>query len=204
MKKILVTGGAGFIGANAARHFSRRGYRVAVLDDLSRLGSTENLEWLRGECVFDFRRADVRDAGRVAEIVGALRPEVVLHFAGQVAVTTSVTDPRTDFEINALGTFNVLEAVRKASPESILLNASTNKVYGKLENLEVELRDGRWQFADKPAGVAEDQPLDFHSPYGCSKGVADQYVIDYGRIYGLRTLTFRQSCIYGSRQMGVE
>lgn len=204
MKTVLITGGAGFIGANATRRFARGGHRVAVLDDLSRKGSPENLEWLRGECDFEFHRADVRDADRVEEIVGALRPDVVLHLAGQVAVTTSVTDPRTDFEINALGTFNVLEALRKASPESILLNASTNKVYGKLENLEVELREGRWAFAGKPEGVAEDQPLDFHSPYGCSKGVADQYVIDYGRIYGLRTLTFRQSCIYGTRQMGVE
>jgi len=204
MKKILITGGAGFIGANAARHFAGRGYRVAVLDDLSRRGSPENLDWLRGECAFEFHHADVRDAAGLESLIDASRPDVLLHLAGQVAVTTSVADPRTDFEINALGTFNVLEAVRRASPETVLLNASTNKVYGKLENLAVELRDGRWQFADRPAGVGEDQPLDFHSPYGCSKGVADQYVIDYGRIYGLRTLTFRQSCIYGTRQMGVE
>ncbi len=204
MKKILVTGGAGFIGVNAARRFAKSGDRVAVLDDLSRKGSPENLEWLRGEASFDFHRADVRDAAKVGEIVGSLRPDVVLHLAGQVAVTTSVSDPRTDFEINALGTFNLLEAVRRASPGSILLNASTNKVYGTLENLAVELRDGRWEFADRPDGVAEDQPLDFHSPYGCSKGVADQYVLDYARIYGLRTLSFRQSCIYGTRQMGVE
>ncbi|MCB1009307.1 MAG: GDP-mannose 4,6-dehydratase [Acidobacteria bacterium] len=204
MKTILVTGGAGFIGANATRHFAQGGHRVAVLDDLSRRGSPENLEWLRGECAFDFHRADVRDADRVEEVVGALRPEVVLHLAGQVAVTTSVADPRTDFEINALGTFNVLEALRKASPESILLHASTNKVYGKLENLEVELRDGRWAFAGKPEGVAEDQPLDFHSPYGCSKGAADQYVRDYGRIYDIPAFVFRMSCQYGPRQFGNE
>lgn len=204
MKKMLVTGGAGFIGANATRRFARQGIRVAVVDDLSRRGSAENLEWLRGECDFDFHRLDVRNAGRVDEVVGDLRPDVVLHLAGQVAVTTSVADPRADFEINALGTFNVLEAVRRRSPESILLNASTNKVYGKLDTLEVVQRDGRWEFSGCPQGVTEDQPLDFHSPYGCSKGVADQYVIDYGRIFGLRTLTFRQSCIYGTRQMGVE
>jgi len=204
MRQILVTGGAGFIGANAARRFARDGWRVTVVDDLSRKGSRENLDWLRGEAEVDFRRLDIRDAEGIEAAVGSLRPEVVLHLAGQVAVTTSVADPRSDFEINALGTFNVLEAVRRRSPESIVLNASTNKVYGKVETLEVVERNGRWEFRDAPDGVSEEQPLDFHSPYGCSKGVADQYVIDYGRIYGLRTLTFRQSCIYGKRQMGVE
>ncbi|MGE0641516.1 MAG: SDR family NAD(P)-dependent oxidoreductase [Thermoanaerobaculia bacterium] len=204
MKRILITGGAGFVGVNAARRFASDGWKVVVVDDLSRKGSSVNLDWLRSEVDVDFRRIDIRDAEPLARSVRKLRPDVVLHLAAQVAVTTSVVDPRTDFEINALGTFNVLEAVRRESPESIVLNASTNKVYGKLENLEVEERGGRWEFRDCRDGVGEDQPLDFHSPYGCSKGVGDQYVIDYSRIYGLRTLTFRQSCIYGPRQMGVE
>lgn len=204
MKQILITGGAGFIGANAARRFARNGWRVIVVDDLSRKGSSENLRWLHGEAEVDFRLLDIRHSEGIEAAIGSLRPEVVLHLAGQVAVTTSVADPRSDFEINALGTFNVLEAVRRQSPESILLNASTNKVYGKLENLKVVERNGRWEFEDAPEGVSEEQPLDFHSPYGCSKGVADQYVIDYGRIFGLKTITFRQSCIYGTRQMGVE
>ncbi len=146
----------------------------------------------------------MRNAERLERLLAALCPDAVLHLAGQVAVTTSVVDPRMDFEINALGTFNLLDAVRKSSPETIVLNASTNKVYGKLEQRAVVLRDGRWTLRDAPRGIDESQPLDFHSPYGCSKGVADQYTVDFARIYGLRTLTFRQSCIYGTRQMGVE
>jgi len=204
MNRLLVTGGAGFIGVNAARHFADAGWRVCVLDDLSRRGSRENLAWLRGQVEIDSETADVRDASRLEAIVAARKPRAILHLAGQVAVTTSVADPRADFEINALGTFNVLEAVRRRSPETVVLNASTNKVYGKLAGVEVELRDGRWELRDLPRGISERQPLDFHSPYGCSKGVADQYTVDYARIYGLRTITFRQSCIYGLRQMGVE
>ncbi len=204
MKTILITGGAGFIGSNATKRFLEKGDRVVVLDDLSRSGSAENLEWLRGIGTFAFEECDVRDAAKTAEVVRRHRPAALIHLAGQVAVTTSVADPRSDFEINALGTLNVLEAVRLESPDTIVVNASTNKVYGKAENLVVEERGGRWSFRDLVDGVSEAQPLDFHSPYGCSKGVADQYTIDYSRIYGLRTLCFRQSCIYGTRQMGVE
>jgi CDP-paratose 2-epimerase len=137
-------------------------------------------------------------------IVGEVRPDAVLHLAAQVAVTTSVTDPRDDFENNALGTFNVLEAVRLKSPQSFIINASTNKVYGKMEDVEVVERNGRYEYRDLQQGVGEDRPLDFHSPYGCSKGVADQYTIDYSRIYGLQSVSFRQSCIYGTRQFGIE
>jgi CDP-paratose 2-epimerase len=136
--------------------------------------------------------------------VAEVRPDVVLHLAAQVAVTTSVTDPREDFEINALGTFNVLDAVRRLSPKSFFINASTNKVYGRMEEVGVVERNGRYEYRDLPAGVDERQLLDFHSPYGCSKGTADQYTIDYSRIYGLKTVTFRQSCIYGTRQFGIE
>ena len=137
-------------------------------------------------------------------IVQELVPSVVLHLAAQVAVTTSVANPREDLETNALGTFNVLEAVRTKSPTSFFINASTNKVYGKMDDVGVVERNGRYEYSDLPTGVGEDRPLDFHSPYGCSKGAADQYTIDYARIYGIRSVTFRQSCIYGPRQFGIE
>lgn len=204
MKSILITGGAGFIGVNSARHFAGKGWNVTVLDNLSRRGTEENLAWLRQHAPIEFARVDIRDANATAEAIARTRPDVVLHLAAQVAVTTSVKDPREDFEINALGTFNVLEGVRKGSPESFVITASTNKVYGKMHDVEVVERNGRYEYKDLPQGVGEDQQLDFHSPYGCSKGVADQYTIDYSRIYGLRTVALRQSCIYGTRQFGIE
>ena len=204
MTTILITGGAGFIGVHAARHFQKRGFTVTVLDNLSRKGAAENLEWLNKTCRTDFVRADIRDRDAVERIVGEIRPDALLHLAAQVAVTTSVAEPRLDFDTNALGTFNVLEAVRRQSPETFFINASTNKVYGRMEDLGVVERNDRYEYADLAGGVAEERPLDFHSPYGCSKGVADQYTIDYSRIYGLKTVTFRQSCIYGTRQFGVE
>ena len=204
MPSILITGGAGFIGVNSASRFAAAGWRVAVLDNLSRRGATDNLEWLRARADVALHQVDVRDAETVARTVRSERPDVVLHLAGQVAVTTSVANPREDFDVNALGTFNVLEAVRLEQPRAFFINASTNKVYGKMEDLGIELRDGRYVYATLPAGVDEERGLDFHSPYGCSKGVADQYTIDYARIYGLRTVTFRQSCIYGPRQFGIE
>ena len=205
MKSILITGGAGFIGTNSAGYFAGRGWNVVIADNLSRRGAEENLRWLTQQHAgVRFERADVRDAAALERIVASVRPDVVLHLAAQVAVTTSVVDPRTDFEINALGTFNVLEAVRKQSPKTIFINASTNKVYGKMANIEVVQRAGRYEYASLAAGVDETQPLEFHSPYGCSKGAGDQYTQDYARIYGLRTVTMRQSCIYGPRQFGIE
>jgi len=204
MKSILITGGAGFIGVNAARHFHQQGWAVIILDNLSRRGAKENLDWLRHQQQVRFERADIRDRAAMERIVDEVKPAAVLHLAAQVAVTTSVTDPREDFEINALGTFNVLEAVRLKSPDSFFVNASTNKVYGKMEDIGVIERNGRYEYTDLPNGAGEDRPLDFHSPYGCSKGVADQYTIDYSRIYGIRSVTFRQSCIYGTRQFGIE
>lgn len=182
----------------------QRGHSVTVLDNLSRRGSDQNLEWLRELDAFEFIKADVCDAAAISSIVELGAFDVVLHLAGQVAVTTSVVEPRRDFEINALGTLNVLEAVRLHSPKTIVLNASTNKVYGKLPALQVREDASRHALPDLPDGVGEKQPLDFHSPYGCSKGAGDQYMIDYARIYGLRTVNFRQSCIYGYRQFGVE
>jgi CDP-paratose 2-epimerase len=204
MKSILITGGAGFIGVNSARHFAAKGWQVSVLDNLSRRGTEDNLVWLRKQAPVAFERADIRDAASVQRIVGQLKPDVLLHLAGQVAVTTSVANPREDFEINALGTLNMLEAVRKASPGSFFITASTNKVYGKMDDVDVVERHGRYEYRDHPAGVDENQQLDFHSPYGCSKGAADQYTIDYARIYGLKAVALRQSCIYGTRQFGIE
>lgn len=201
---MLITGGAGFIGANASLYFARRGWQVTVYDNLSRRGADANMEWLRRQVPVDLIRDDIRDRAAVERAMRDLRADVVLHLAAQVAVTTSVANPREDFEINALGTFNVLEAVREHSPESFFINASTNKVYGKMEHVGIEERNGRYEYRDLPQGVDEEQTLDFHSPYGCSKGVADQYTIDYARIYGLRSVTFRQSCIYGPRQFGIE
>ena len=209
MSRILITGGAGFIGCNAAKRFMDRGDRVVVVDNLSRKGTNLNLAWLKerggGGGGFDFIQADIRDAEAIREAIGRDRDlDAVLHLAAQVAVTTSVTDPRADFDINALGTFNVLEAVRWASSDPIMVYASTNKVYGGMEDVAVVERNGRYAYEDLPGGVPESRTLDFHSPYGCSKGAADQYVRDYARIYGLKTTVFRQSCIYGYRQLGVE
>jgi CDP-paratose 2-epimerase len=204
MKSILITGGAGFIGVNAAYHFHKCGWQVTVIDDLSRRGAAANLDWLRRRAQISFHRADIRDRDLVDQLLGEAKPDAVLHLAAQVAVTTSVSDPRADFEVNALGTFNLLEAVRRKSPDSFFINASTNKVYGKMDDLTVIDRNGRYEYRDLPNGVGEDRPLDFHSPYGCSKGVADQYSIDYARIYHVRSVTFRQSCIYGPRQFGIE
>jgi CDP-paratose 2-epimerase len=203
--KTIITGGAGFIGSNAAARALARDEHVVVLDNLSRPGSALNLEWLRTRGEVEFERVDMRDCNAVAR---AFRrhsdAQRVLHLAGQVAVTMSVEDPRGDFETNALGTLNVLEAVRVSVPDAALLYSSTNKVYGGLEHLDVIEQDVRYVYGRKPEGVAETEPLDFHSPYGCSKGAADQYVRDYHRIYGLRTVVFRQSCIYGYRQFGAE
>lgn len=202
--RFLITGGAGFIGANSADHFLRAGHEVVVFDNLSRPGAPANLAWLQerhGERL-QFVQGDVRDYEAVAAVTPGT--DVLLHLASQVAVTTSVADPRTDFMINALGTFNVLEATRQLAPGAVFIYASTNKVYGGMEEVRIVEEESRYAYADYPAGIPESFPLDFHSPYGCSKGTGDQYTLDYARIYGLRTVSFRQSCIYGPRQFGVE
>ena len=203
--RVLITGGAGFIGSNAAHHFIGRGDHVTIFDNLSRRGSQHNLAWLRAEHgadSFTLIQADLREADRLAE--AARDQDVILHYAGQVAVTTSVHNPRGDFEDNALGTFNALEAARLSGSNPIFLYSSTNKVYGGMENVELVETATRYDYRDYPHGISESFPLDFHSPYGCSKGAGDQYVRDYARIYGLRTVVFRQSSIYGPRQFGIE
>ncbi|MEW6039937.1 MAG: NAD-dependent epimerase/dehydratase family protein [Elusimicrobiota bacterium] len=207
MKKILITGGAGFIGINAAKYFLDKGNEVIALDNLSRRGSDLNLKWLAGKKYknFSFVKSDIRDYKTLLKIFKKNSGiDVILHLAAQVAVTTSVVNPREDFEINALGTLNVLEAARAFKEPPVLIYSSTNKVYGCMEDVKVIKRKNHWQFASHKKGVAEDYPLDFHSPYGCSKGAADQYVRDYSRIYGFRTVVLRQSCIYGTRQFGIE
>jgi CDP-paratose 2-epimerase len=204
-RKVLITGGAGFIGSNAARAFLSNGDDVVILDNLSRKGAKENLEWLRTQGDIVFERVDVRNAEAVARTVEKHNNSTaILHLAGQVAVTTSLIDPRTDFEINALGTFNVLEAVRTMGIKPLVLFSSTNKVYGGMEHIAVIEGEKRYEYRDYPNGIPEDTLLDFHSPYGCSKGAADQYVRDYGRVFGIPTVVMRQSCIYGPRQFGIE
>ncbi len=205
--RLLVIGGAGFIGVNTARHFLKNGWQVTIFDNFSRKG-TEITADLLSKDFPDVRvvRGDIcRDLQLLGDEVG--RHDAVIHLAAQVAVTTSIADPRNDIEQNILGTFNVLEAIRLSSNKPALIYTSTNKVYGSLEDLTVRETLMRYEFDDEEArtyGISEKRQLDFHSPYGCSKGAADQYVIDYARIYGLKTIVFRQSCIYGENQFGVE
>lgn len=204
-KNYLVTGGAGFIGSNYVNRLLARGESVAVYDNLSRAGSRINLRWLReihGADSFDLIEGDTRDAALLT--TAARKADIIVHLAGQVAVTTSVVKPREDFEINALGTFNVMEAARLNGRYPIVLYSSTNKVYGGMEDVATVEKPTRYEYAEYPQGVPETLGLDFHSPYGCSKGSGDQYVRDYSRIYNIPSVVLRQSCIYGPRQFGVE
>jgi CDP-paratose 2-epimerase len=204
MKKLLITGGAGFIGTNFVEYFTKRGWQVTILDNLSRKGSQENLDWLKATYPkIRFVKADMRTDLKVLE-EEVVKHEVIFHLAAQVAVTTSVQNPREDFEINVVGTLNLLEAIRAKQVNPVLIYASTNKVYGGMEDIVVVEEKERYAYRDLPHGIPENRLLDFHSPYGCSKGTADQYVRDYARIYGLKTVVFRQSCIYGPRQYGIE
>lgn len=201
----LVTGGAGFIGSNYVNRLLSRGELVTIYDNLSRAGAKRNIEWLNsthGDDAFRLVTADVTDADGIRKTANNV--DVIVHLAGQVAVTTSVENPRQDFDDNALGTFNVLEAARLSGRQPIILYASTNKVYGGMEDVKIQEEATRYAYADYPHGIPETRPLDFHSPYGCSKGAGDQYVRDYARIFDLPGVVFRQSCIYGSRQFGIE
>jgi CDP-paratose 2-epimerase len=205
-RSVLIFGGAGFVGSNwASRLLRTTDARVHIFDNLSRYGVEQNLEWLRrtSDCSrrLKITVADVRDSAAVLRAVrGATE---IYHFAAQVAVTSSVADPRYDFEVNALGTFNILEAARKTGRRPFILFTSTNKVYGNLPTRKL-VSAGRRYCAPDECGVDESQPLDLYSPYGCSKGTADQYVHDYSRIFGLPTVVFRMSCIAGPRQFGNE
>ena len=204
MNTILITGGCGFIGTNACAYYLAKGYRVLAYDNLSRVGARENLEWLRTRTgKFIPIKGDVRDSGFVLETVKSYRPDYVLHLAAQVTMVTSLTNPREDFEINALGSFNVLEALRLTNFKGVALYASTNKVLGDLSQVPIVELPKRYSYRDV-AGITEGYPLNFHGPYGCSKGCADQYFLDYARVFGLKTTVLRQSGIYGPHQFGIE
>lgn len=198
--KLLITGGCGFLGSNLAAHALSQGIDLCVFDSLYRHGSQSNLEWLRTQRRFDFVHGDIRNANDVQRVIARVKPDAVFHLAGQVAMTTSIADPRMDFEVNALGTLNLLEAMRAHVPQAVVIYSSTNKVYGDLEQYQYRETDTRYVCVEHPDGFDEQTPLDFHSPYGCSKGSADQYLRDYHRIFGLKTVVFRHSSMYGGRQ----
>jgi CDP-paratose 2-epimerase len=206
-RPVLITGGAGFVGTNLAHRLLRYGRLVVLFDNLSRPGVERNLRWLRethGERA-RIEVADVRDAPALRHV--AAGAEAVYHFAAQVAVTTSLARPADDFEVNARGTLNLLEALRTVDDPPPLVFTSTNKVYGDLADVTLRVAGRRYEPEDRglrARGIGEDRPLDFHSPYGCSKGAADQYVLDYARTFGLRTVVLRMSCIYGPHQCGTE
>jgi len=198
--KLLITGGCGFLGSNLAAHAMSQGIDLCVFDSLYRHGAQDNLAWLRSSGRFDYIHGDIRNANDVERTVQRFKPDAVFHVAGQVAMTTSIADPRMDFEVNALGTLNLLEAVRRHVPDAGIIFSSSNKVYGDLEQYAYEETPTRYRCIDQPNGFNETSPLDFHSPYGCSKGAADQYLLDYHRIHGLKTVVFRHSSMYGGRQ----
>lgn len=198
--KYLITGGCGFVGSNLAAEVLRRGEDLYVLDNLYRFGSVDNLQWLRQLGDFKYYPYDIRNLNDVETIIKEVQPDYIFHLAGQVAMTTSITNPRLDFEVNALGTFNLLDSVRKYSPHSIVMYSSTNKVFGDFEHLHFKETDTRYICEEYPKGFPSDMTLDFHSPYGCSKGCADQYLLDFHRIYGIKTIVFRHSSMYGVNQ----
>jgi len=200
MKTILISGGCGFLGSNIAYHLKDKGHRICVLDNLSRVGSEKNLEWLKQEANVTFYKADVRNADEVEKVFREVMPDAVFHLAGQVAMTTSIANPRLDFEINALGTLNMLEAIRLHKRDCTIVYSSTNKVYGDLEHYTFEEQATRYVVPEMPDGCDENERLNFHSPYGCSKGSADQYILDFSRLFGIKGIVFRHSTIYGGRQ----
>lgn len=198
--RLLITGGCGFLGSNLAQHALNRGDELVVFDNLYRNGSLQNLHWLNEQGSFRFVHGDIRNFNDVQRVIADFRPDAIFHLAGQVAMTTSIANPRMDFEVNAMGSHNLLEAVRLYAPETTVLYSSTNKVYGDLEQFSYRETATRYECVDRPSGFDETTTLDFHSPYGCSKGAADQYMLDYARIFGLKTVVFRHSSMYGGRQ----
>ncbi|MDP3150311.1 MAG: GDP-mannose 4,6-dehydratase [Ignavibacteria bacterium] len=198
--RYLITGGCGFVGSNLAAEVLKRNEELFVFDNLYRVGSEKNLLWLKGKGEFKFYHRDIRNYNDVENVIKEVKPDVIFHLAGQVAMTTSINDPRMDFEVNVLGTHNLLESVRKYSHGTAILYSSTNKVYGDLEYLTYEEMDTRFICEEYPDGFDEKIQLDFHSPYGCSKGAADQYLLDYYRMFGIKTVVFRHSSMYGGNQ----
>jgi CDP-paratose 2-epimerase len=198
--KYLITGGCGFLGSNLALEVLSKREELYIFDNLYRDNSYKNFEWLKNKGNFKFIHADIRNLNDVENTIKSIKPDVIFHVAGQVAMTTSINNPRMDFEVNALGSLNILESVRKYSPDSIIIYSSTNKVYGDLNYLKYQENETRYIAIGYPNGFDENLKLDFHSPYGCSKGAADQYILDYARIFGLKTVVFRHSSMYGGRQ----
>ncbi|MBM0415978.1 GDP-mannose 4,6-dehydratase [Aeromonas veronii] len=198
--KLLITGGCGFLGSNLASNAIKLGMDVVVFDNLSRFGSTDNLKWLQSIGDFTFIHGDIRNKNDVSRLIAKFMPDAVFHLAGQVAMTTSIDNPQMDFEVNVGGTVNLLEAIRLFNPNCGLIYSSTNKVYGDLEQFTYCENETRYECIEKPKGFDESVQLSFHSPYGCSKGAADQYILDYARIFGLKTAVFRHSSMYGGRQ----
>ena len=204
IKKILITGGAGFIGSNTAFFFSQKGWDIYLIDNLSRKGSKNNLLNLKKKIKLKFYKVDVSNFEKTSQILKSIKPNLIIHCAGQVTVTKSVIDPRKDFNSNALGTFNLLESIRLFSNKTKFINISTNKVYGDVSDKKISENNKRYRFLGKLKNINESYPLDLYSPYGCSKGIADQYTRDYSRIYNLDTIVLRLSCIYGTMQYGIE
>ena len=198
--KLLITGGCGFLGSNLAIDAIDRGDEILIFDNLYRNGSRANLEWLQSNGKFTFEHGDIRNLNDIVRVVQSFKPDAIFHLAGQVAMTTSIANPRMDFEINVVGTFNLLDAVRNYAKDAIIIYSSTNKVYGDLEQYNYTESDTRYECVEKPFGFDEHTQIDFHSPYGCSKGSADQFMLDYARIFGLKTVVFRHSSMYGGRQ----
>lgn len=198
--KLLITGGCGFLGSNLASDAMLRGDELVVFDNLYRNGSRENLAWLQVQGKFTFEHGDIRNQNDITRIIQSFKPDAIFHLAGQVAMTTSIANPRMDFEVNVMGTHNLLEAVRQHAPDATVVYSSTNKVYGDLEQYAYRETETRYECIDCPRGFDEKTPLDFHSPYGCSKGAADQFMLDYARIFRLKTVVFRHSSMYGGRQ----
>lgn len=198
--KILINGGCGFLGSNLAAYGIEHGYQITVFDNMSRLGSDMNRNWLNSLGNFSFVHGDTRCKNDVEETIKSGQFDAIFHLAGQVTMTKSITNPYKDFEINTMGALNVLDSVRKYSPHTAVFFSSTNKVYGDLENYTYNELEKRYVCDEFPNGFDESVPLDFRSPYGCSKGAADQYMLDYARIYGVKATVFRHSSMYGSRQ----
>lgn len=198
--KLLVVGGCGFLGSNLAAYGIKEGYHVTVFDNLSRTGTAKNLNWLESIGQFTYVHGDTRNRNDVDTVIKEGQFDAVFHLAGQVAMITSIADPYKDFQVNAMGTVHVLDAIRKFSPDTVMLFSSTNKVYGDLEQYHYRETEKRYYCTEWPEGFDETVPLDFRSPYGCSKGTADQYMLDYARIYGVKTVVFRHSSMYGGRQ----
>ncbi|WP_312687700.1 CDP-paratose 2-epimerase [Kosakonia sp.] len=198
--KLLITGGCGFLGSNLAAHGISEGYDVIIFDNLSRKGAIDNLGWLGTHGKFEFVHGDIRNKNDVTRLINKYKPDSCFHLAGQVAMTTSIDNPFADFETNVGGTFNLLDAIRQTNPACNVIYSSTNKVYGDLEQFTYNELETRYVCAEKPNGFDETTQLDFHSPYGCSKGAADQYMLDFARVFGLNTVVFRHSSMYGGRQ----